>query len=100
MPADKDKTRFTLADVRKPMVRDKDNAMPKVKPPTTVQLEHPRLAPPGMSGTKTGTKRYTLSFSFQVERQLNVSPGQKDVAKKAFQPIAKTPPGKDIDHSR
>lgn len=43
---------FSLAGSKEPVVRDKDNAAPKIRPPEQSNLHHPRLAPPGMSGIR------------------------------------------------
>lgn len=45
---------FSLAGSKEPVVRDKDNAAPRIKPPELAHVPHPRLAPPGMSGIKMG----------------------------------------------
>jgi hypothetical protein len=39
-----------------PKLRDKDNAQPRVKPPAGVTRPAYNLAPPGMSGIKTGSQ--------------------------------------------
>lgn len=54
--------RFNLSEKRpgKPFsltasaIRDKDNAQPQPPRPRFVSLDHPRLAPPGMAGTRSG----------------------------------------------
>ncbi len=52
------KSDFTAASKAEdqPKLRDKDNAQPRVKPPTGVSRPAYNLAPPGMSGIKTGSQ--------------------------------------------
>ena len=39
--------------VEAPRVRDQDNAQPRPQPPQAVAIPNPRLAPPGMSGSRS-----------------------------------------------
>ncbi len=79
------------------VTRDKDNAQPRVKPPEQARKPGPRLAPPGMSGTKRN-----LPTKAQVTRQVpkRFSLGQPGELKKEFKPIVSKPPGKGPDISR
>lgn len=47
-----------------PRVRDKDNAQPVIPPPKTVFLPNPRLAPPGMTGSRA---RFALTPEPKME---------------------------------
>jgi len=60
-PPNKDRTSFSAAELnREPAqrdapIRDQDNVQIRPKP-RTITLDHPRMAPPGMSGIKTGDR--------------------------------------------
>ena len=41
-----------MSDFEKKNLRDKDNAMPRIKPPRNVHIAPRGFAPPGMSGIK------------------------------------------------
>ena len=52
----KDRTSFSAKELsQKPVVRDQDNVQIRPKP-RGITLDHPRLAPPGMSGIKTSAR--------------------------------------------
>ena len=94
MTKDGHKTQFTLADLPKSPIRDKDNAMPRIPPPKTVQIPHPQLAPPGMSGIKTQEKRFTLTGPLPERPKPKIEMGQEGRVKRAFEPHVQAPPGK------
>lgn len=52
MSDNKPRKPFTLAAEGKPILRTKDNAKPRIRPPQQVQKPAPNLAPPGMSGLR------------------------------------------------
>lgn len=60
-PLNKDRTAFSAAELSREApppeapLRDQDNAQMRPKP-RGVSLDHPRMAPPGMSGIKTGNR--------------------------------------------
>ena len=55
------------------VVRDKDNAMPREPRPQFLPNDHPRLAPPGMSGVRAA-KRFDLP---RLPVQDNVKVGKR-----------------------
>ena len=65
-------TKSDFADASKaedqPKLRDKDNAQPRVRPPAGVTRPAYNLAPPGMSGIKTGSQSRVQQGS-EPERQ-------------------------------
>jgi len=97
---DRRKTSFTPLDLKGQTLRDKDNAAPRVTPPSQAQHPHPQMAPPGMSGIKTGSKRYTFAVSIQVDKELKMAPGEKEPPKKAFKSLAPDQPDKGLHKSR
>lgn len=59
----KDRTSFSAAELKRDMpLRDQDNAGMRPKP-RGITLDNPRLAPPGMSGIKTGDRAIGLARS-------------------------------------
>jgi hypothetical protein len=59
----KDRTAFSVSELKgDPSLRDQDNAQITPKP-KAISLDHPRLAPPGMSGIKVGGLASGLSRS-------------------------------------
>jgi|GEM_PF-4880324 len=53
----KDRKSFSASDLKRDApLRDKDNATPQIPKPRDITLDHPRLAPPGMSGIKIGDR--------------------------------------------
>lgn len=52
MSDNKPRKPFTLAAEGKSVLRTKDNAKPRIKPPQPVNKPAPNLAPPGMSGLR------------------------------------------------
>jgi hypothetical protein len=108
---DPPQTSFTL--------RDLDNAQPVTPRPQGLNLNHPRLAPPGMAGIKPKTRWQTVQaanvnvrVSVEVSDASNRKPkpaptekpklalGQEGEAKRAFAPIVRTPSGKDRSWER
>lgn len=83
---------FSLAGSKEPVVRDKDNAAPRIKPPEFEHLPHPRLAPPGMSGIKMG-----LPAMERFGGQPSPKPPMKrehEPPKRAFTSLVQSPPDK------
>jgi hypothetical protein len=85
---------FSLAGSKEPVVRDKDNAAPKIKPPEQTHLHHPRLAPPGMSGIRPTPPMMERGIG-QAAARPTLSKDDGGPAKRAFKPIAKPTPEKD-----
>jgi hypothetical protein len=79
------------------ITRDKDNAQPRVKPPSQARAPGPRLAPPGMSGTKANLSPQPRAPDKPAKRFGLGDPGK---LKKEFKPIVTKPPGKGPDISR
>lgn len=89
---------FSLAGSKEPVVRDKDNAAPRVQPPQLENTPHPRLAPAGMSGIKP-------SLNQGQPRPLPPLPmksiqDRQGVAQRAFKPLVQSPQVKDKGHDR
>lgn len=83
---------------KKPAVtRDKDNAQPRVKPPSQARIPSPRLAPPGMGGTKRDLPPPART---QEEKPKPFGLGKSGELRKEFKPIVTKPPGKGPDISR
>jgi hypothetical protein len=62
----KDRTIFSAAELKRDVpLRDQDNAGMRPKP-RGITLDNPRLAPPGMSGIKTGDRAIGLARSSAV----------------------------------
>lgn len=67
-PPNKDRTAFSASELnrepQKPDVplRDQDNVQMRPKP-RGISLDHPRMAPPGMSGIKSGDRAVGLARS-------------------------------------
>ena len=67
-PANKSRTSFSAAELsrepaqRDASLRDQDNVQMRPKP-RGISLDHPRMAPPGMSGIKTGEPANGLARS-------------------------------------
>jgi hypothetical protein len=68
-PPNKDRTSFSAAELNReppqpdaPTLRDQDNVQMRPKP-RGISLDHPRMAPPGMSGIKTGDRAVGLARS-------------------------------------
>ena len=60
----KDRTSFSASELKRDEpLRDKDNAAPQIPKPRAITLDHPRLAPPGMSGIKTADRAPGLARS-------------------------------------
>ncbi len=102
---DPPQTSFTL--------RDLDNAQPVTPRPQGLNLNHPRLAPPGMAGIKPSGVRHSVQANgIEVRVSVNVAAntqrpepepvtrprltlGQEGEAKRAFTPIVRGLPGKN-----
>lgn len=89
---------FSLAGSKEPVVRDKDNAAPRIKPPQLANTPHPRLAPAGMSGIRP-------SLNPGQPRPLPPPPAKamqdhQGKAQRAFKPLVQGPQGKDKGHDR
>lgn len=67
---DTGRTSFTVSDLKP--VRDQDNAKPVPAPPKIFNLDNPRLAPPGMSGTKTRTVATGRNQDININLNVNV----------------------------
>ncbi|MFM9977230.1 MAG: hypothetical protein ACKVOP_04205 [Sphingomonadaceae bacterium] len=78
------------------MIRDKDNAQPRIAPPQAVRTPHPQLAPPGMSGIKT-TARLGHAIEPPKLKRLEFQSG---VTTREFKSLVQTPPGKTHDRGR
>ena len=76
---------------RKPVERTKDNAAPRIKPPSIVTMPPPDLAPPGMAGVRP--KRFALAQAPQAPKR-EFSPGDSGNLKRTFKPLAQAT-GKD-----
>lgn len=103
-PPNKDRTAFSASELnREPPqpdapLRDQDNVQMRPKP-RGISLDHPRLAPPGMSGIKTGDRAVGLARSEgrPADRPaLNKEPGEVRREFKGLCPIN----GKGHDHER
>lgn len=90
---------FSLAGSKEPVVRDKDNAAPRIKPPEQVNLPHPRLAPPGMSGIKMGLSAMERSVGAPPPRH-TLKTEEEGRAKKAFTPLVSAQIAKSKSHDR
>lgn len=83
---------FSLAGSKEPVVRDKDNAAPRIKPPQLANTPHPRLAPAGMSGIKTGPVLERFAGSPPPKPpQEKLEPA---TPKRAFTSLVQSPPEK------
>ncbi len=81
-PPNKERTAFSAAELKTdPPLRDQDNVQMRPKP-RGISLDHPRLAPPGMSGIKSNHQASGL-----------VAPDKRE-----FKPIAS--PSRDFDRER
>ena len=81
-PPNKDRTAFSAAELKpEPLLRDQDNVQMRPKP-RGISLDHPGLAPLGMSGIKP-------------HHQEN---GQQASERREFKPLAN--PSKDFDRER
>lgn len=81
---------FAQAAQDRSQIRDKDNAQPIIPPPRTVFLPHPRLAPPGMMGSRPTFKPLAPKSS---------EPGQFKADDLYFKPLVRTP-DKSRRHNR
>lgn len=90
---------FSLAGSKEPVVRDKDNAAPRVKPPQLAHVPHPRLAPSGMSGIKMGLPDMERSVGASPPRHTSKTE-EEGRAKKAFTPLVSAPLAKGKSHDR
>ena len=75
------KSDFTAASKAKdhPKLRDKDNAQPRVKPATGVTRPAYNLAPPGMSGIKTGSQpRVQQGPELERQRPITIKENGKE----------------------
>lgn len=79
------------------ITRDKDNAQPRIKPPSQARAPGPRLAPPGTSGTKANLSPQSRLPKTPAKRFGLGNPGK---LKKEFSPIVTKPRGKGPDISR
>ena len=81
-PPNKERTAFSAAELKtEPPLRDQDNVQMRPKP-RGISLDHPRLAPPGMSGIKANDRAGGLA-----------APDKRE-----FKPLAS--PSKDFDRER
>jgi hypothetical protein len=92
------RTGFTLDDVKgakrfETPVRDKDNAAPRVPPPSMARTPHPRLAPPGSVGIRPSLYPVMDRAPPQLP-QAKIELGQQDVAKRSFKPLVQKSPDK------
>ncbi|WP_156840913.1 hypothetical protein [Novosphingobium aquimarinum] len=70
--AQNQRTSFTMKDLP---VRDQDNAKPVPKPP--FQIDHLRLAPPGMAGTKTSNYKSLPISDKQIKPKTQQDPAAR-----------------------
>lgn len=84
---------FSLAGSKEPVVRDKDNAAPRIKPPELVRLPHPQLAPPGMSGIKMGLPAMER-FAGQPSPKPPPPKREPKSPKRVFTSLVQSPPDK------
>lgn len=70
--------------------RDKDNAQPRLKPPAAAKIPSPRLAPPGMTGTRQNLPRPETVKQQPKPFKL----GDKGDLKDRFKPIVQKDHGK------
>lgn len=94
MDRQRPKKPFSLAGSKGPVVRDKDNAAPKIRPPEQSNLHHPRLAPPGMSGIRPSPPLMERGIGQPAARP-TLTKGDGGPAKRAFKPIANRSPEKE-----
>lgn len=85
------KTSFTL--------RDLDNVAPRPAPPQNIRIDHPRLAPPGMSGIKPSIRPVLMPSLPKIPRQ-KIEPGLQGEAKRAFKSLVQSMPGKGHERDR
>lgn len=81
---------FSLAGSKEPVVRDKDNVAPKIKPPEQTHLHHPRLAPPGMSGIRPSLQQ-GYPRPLPPVSQARSEQERQGAAKRAFAPLVQRP---------
>lgn len=85
-------TRFTI--------RDLDNVKPTPAPPRGIHLDHPRLAPPGMSGIKRfRVAPANTEVTRDKTRDQTVLGGQER-ATRAFKPLVAPSPAKSPERDR
>lgn len=93
------KTTFTLNDIRKMEVADKDNAGQQPKPPE--HISHPKLAPPGMGGIRSARVPTPQPAKDAAKRPtLKREVGKPSAVHREFKPLAAKMLGKDHDRSR
>jgi hypothetical protein len=93
------KTAFSLSDLKKLDIADKDNVGRQPKPPEHIQ--HPRLAPRGMGGIKLDRMPPPQPSREAAKRPtLTREVGKPSDINRAFKPIAAKTPGKDLGRGR
>lgn len=96
---DKDKrTSFTLGDVQgerrfETPVRDKDNAAPRVPPPSMARTPHPRLAPPGSVGIRPSLQT-VMDRAPPPARTGGGERRPENAAQRSFKPLVQKSPDK------
>ena len=80
------------------ITRDKDNAQPRVKPPSQAQKPGPRLAPPGTTGTRANLATPSKKKEELTKKRFTL--GKSGDLSKEFKPIVKSPKSKGHDQER
>ncbi|MBX9660362.1 MAG: hypothetical protein K2X00_17530 [Nitrospiraceae bacterium] len=98
MDKDQSRTAFTMKDLNKMDAATKDNAQPQPKPP--MQIQHPRLAPPGSAGIRLDRMPPPAQDNRAPAKRpsLDRELGKPSEVHREFKPLAQKSP--DMDRSR
>lgn len=93
------RTSFTMKDIRKMEIADKDNAERRPRPP--IHIQHPKLAPPGSVGIRLDRGPPPQPAREAAQRPtIKREVGKPSDINREFKPLAAKTPGKDLGRSR